>query len=256
MSIESEALGLLEGIFQLQDKDIEDSFDELVQTFASESNIEQAMIEKIAYCKANNLTADDLLEENRISDTNFEQYYQQLSPVKAKLLKIIVQAGVEINKKILEKGLHPIVKVRVQKLEHNEKLPAYAHELGDSGLDVFLTDDIIIPPQGTMKARTGIKVVIPVGYELQVRPKSGMSLNPNNVYLFIANSPGTIDANFREEIEIILKNLSDKPVGFSKGIKIAQLVLCPVIKLQWEEIENVNDFPTERTGGFGSTGEK
>ena len=152
------------------------------------------------------------------------------------------------------------------------KMPAYAH-LTDSGMDVFALEDITIAPGETKLIPIGIKVAIPAGYELQVRPKSGRCLKSK---LRIANTPGTIDAGYRDEIGIIVDNIepfikeakmdgngrlyevlfgSSYTIG--KGEKFAQLVLAEVPKASFFEVESVGAIENDgRNGGFGSTGVK
>ena len=152
------------------------------------------------------------------------------------------------------------------------KMPTYAH-LTDSGMDVYALDDITIAPGETKLIPTGLKVAIPAGYELQVRPKSGRCLKSK---LRIANTPGTIDAGYRDEIGIIVDNIepfikeakmdengrlyevlfgSSHTIG--KGEKFAQLVLCEVPKAVFYQVEHVSDVANDgRNGGFGSSGLK
>lgn len=152
------------------------------------------------------------------------------------------------------------------------KMPAYAH-LTDSGMDVFALEDITIAPGETKLVPIGIKVAIPAGYELQVRPKSGRCLKTK---LRVANAPGTIDAGYRDEIAVIIDNIepfiksaqmgeggilynvefgSSHTIG--AGEKFAQLVLCEVPKAIFYEVEKVADIANDgRQGGFGSTGVK
>lgn len=152
------------------------------------------------------------------------------------------------------------------------QMPAYAH-LTDSGMDVFALEDITIAPGETKLVPTGIKVAIPAGYELQVRPKSGRCLKTK---LRIANTPGTIDAGYRDEIGVIIDNIepfiksadidengrlyniefgSSYTIG--KGEKFAQLVLAEVPKAIFYQVEHVSDIANDgRNGGFGSTGVK
>ena len=156
---------------------------------------------------------------------------------------------------------------------HTEaKMPAYAH-LTDSGMDVYALDDITIAPGETKLVPTGIKVAIPAGYELQVRPKSGRCLKTK---LRVANTPGTIDAGYRDEIGVIIDNIepfiksaqmgeggilynvefgSSYTIG--KGEKFAQLVLAEVPKAIFYQVESVSAVENDgRAGGFGSTGVK
>jgi dUTP pyrophosphatase len=152
------------------------------------------------------------------------------------------------------------------------KMPAYAH-LTDSGMDVFALDDITIAPGETKLIPTGLKVAIPSGYELQVRPKSGRCLKTK---LRVANTPGTIDAGYRDEIGVIIDNIepfiksaemdsegrlynvefgSSYTIG--KGEKFAQLVLCEVPKAIFYEVKSVGEIENDgRAGGFGSSGLK
>ena len=151
-------------------------------------------------------------------------------------------------------------------------MPTYAH-LTDAGMDVYLTEDITIHPGETKLIPTGIKVALPLGYELQVRPKSGRSLKSK---LRISNTPGTIDAGYRDEIGIIVDNIDQvikggeldeagrltgilwgSDITLSKGEKIAQLVLSEVPKAVFYEVESVSVIENDgRKGGFGSTGDK
>ena len=152
------------------------------------------------------------------------------------------------------------------------KMPTYAH-LTDSGMDVYALEDITIAPGETKLIPTGLKVAIPSGYELQVRPKSGRCLKTK---LRIANTPGTIDAGYRDEIGVIVDNIepfiksaqmgeggilynvefgSSHTIG--KGEKFAQLVLCEIPKAVFYQVEHVSDVANDgRNGGFGSSGLK
>lgn len=151
------------------------------------------------------------------------------------------------------------------------KMPTYAH-LTDAGMDVYLTEDVTINPGETVLIPTGIKCAVPLGYELQVRPKSGRSLNSK---LRIANTPGTIDAGYRDEIGIIVDNIDPvirhaemddtgrlynilwgSSIHLEKGEKIAQLVLSEIPKAIFYEVESVAGIGENRQGGFGSTGNK
>lgn len=152
------------------------------------------------------------------------------------------------------------------------KMPTYAH-LTDSGMDIYALEDITIAPGETKLVPTGLKVAIPSGYELQVRPKSGRCLKTK---LRVANTPGTIDAGYRDEIGVIIDNIepfvksaqideagrlynvefgSSYTIG--KGEKFAQLVLCEVPKAVFYQVESVGSIENDgRAGGFGSTGVK
>ena len=162
--------------------------------------------------------------------------------------------------------------IPIEYCREDAKMPTYAH-LADAGMDVYLTEDVIIHPGETKLIPTGIKVALPLGYELQVRPKSGRSLKSK---LRISNTPGTIDAGYRDEIGIIVDNIDPvirgaeiddngrlynvlwgSDITLSKGEKIAQLVLSEVPKAVFYQVDNVSNIENDgRKGGFGSTGDK
>ena len=120
-----------------------------------------------------------------------------------------------------------------------------------AGMDIHadLDAEVTIPPLGRMLVPSGFAIALPQGYEAQVRPRSGLAWRSG---LTILNAPGTIDADYRDEVKILLINLGDQPVRLQRGDRIAQLVVTPVTQVQWHEVE---DLPkTERKGGFGHTG--
>lgn len=130
-------------------------------------------------------------------------------------------------------------------------LPEYAH-MDDSGLDIcaFLEKDLIIKPGERALVQTGIYVAIPDGYEFQVRSRSGLALKKG---IFVLNSPGTIDAGYRNSIGVILYNSSKDDFTVKNGDRIAQLVLQAVPTVVWQKVESLDD--TERgMGGYGSSG--
>lgn len=128
-------------------------------------------------------------------------------------------------------------------------LPEYATG-GSSGVDLQASHETWIPPHGQVLVRTGIRVKIPEGWELQIRPRSGLALKH---WITVLNTPGTIDSDFINELGVILIN--HHPYHFfkiNKGDRIAQAVLCPVGKIEWEVVDELEE--TKRSGGFGSTG--
>lgn len=135
----------------------------------------------------------------------------------------------------------------------NGSLPFYATE-DAAGMDLTAAVDVELAPLQRVLVPTGLKMVIPSGYEGQVRPRSGLALKKG---IGMVNAPGTIDADYRGEIGVILINFSDSIVKLEKGERIAQLVICPVSKARIKQIDSVAEFVTERgEGGFGSTGTK
>lgn len=161
------------------------------------------------------------------------------------------------------------VEVYFEKVTPDAKLPTYAHD-GDAGMDVYANEDYVINPGETVLVKTGIKVAIPKGYELQVRPRSGLSAKTK---LRVANTPGTVDSGFRGEVCVIMENTEDqiqdvlwddecktistvkgRTYNIDKGDRVAQLVLTRYCTASAVEISDVTVIGEDRQGGFGSTG--
>ncbi len=145
------------------------------------------------------------------------------------------------------------VSVQVKILKHFKgELPKYQSHLA-SGMDVCAQlegDQIVVNPNHRVTVPTGLSVQIPSGYEIQVRPRSGWALKEG---MTVLNTPGTIDADYRGEIKIILINLGQGSVTIKDQERIAQIVLAPVTQIKWENVDELGQ--TERgAGGFGSTG--
>lgn len=137
------------------------------------------------------------------------------------------------------------------RLENGAVLPKYETE-GSSGMDVRSIENCSISSNGWKLISTGLFPEIPQGYEIQVRSRSGLSAKSG---IFVLNSPGTVDSDYRGEIKIILANMSSESFTISKGDRIAQLVVTPVTKASVKEVEIISS--TQRgEGGFGSTGKK
>lgn len=143
------------------------------------------------------------------------------------------------------------MKIRVKKLKNAVNLPKYA-TAGSSGLDLYaaIEKPIILLPKQRCNIPTGIAVEIPFGYEGQIRPRSGLAVKHG---ITVLNTPGTIDSDYRGEIKVVLINLGKEKFVIYRGDRIAQLVFTPIVKVEFEEVEELS--PTERgEEGFGSTG--
>ena len=143
------------------------------------------------------------------------------------------------------------VPVQIKRLPHGQDLalPAYATD-GAAGMDVLAAEDVTLTPRMRYPVATGFALAIPEGYEVQVRPRSGLALKHG---ITLPNTPGTIDSDYRGELKVILINLGDADFVIARGDRIAQLVLAPVTLASWDEVDQLDD--TERgAGGFGSTG--
>ncbi len=144
-----------------------------------------------------------------------------------------------------------LVGVQVKRLPHGEglQLPKYATE-GAAGMDVLSAEDVTIAAGARHAVATGLALAIPAGYEIQVRPRSGLALKHG---ITVPNTPGTIDSDYRGELKVILINHGSDPFEIARGDRVAQLVLAPVVQAAWEEVETL-DETARGSGGFGSTG--
>jgi dUTP pyrophosphatase len=145
------------------------------------------------------------------------------------------------------------VAVAVRRLKHGEglPLPAYA-TTGAAGMDLLaaVESPFVIAPGRRALIPTGLALALPPGFELQIRPRSGLALRHG---VLVANSPGTIDEDYRGELQVILLNAGEKEFTVERGTRIAQAVLAPVVRATWREVTELEE--TERgAGGFGSTG--
>lgn len=143
------------------------------------------------------------------------------------------------------------VPILVKRLEHGRglDLPAYA-TAGAAGMDVLSAEDAILPSGGRHAVATGLAFAIAPGYEIQVRPRSGLALKHG---ITVPNTPGTIDSDYRGELKVILINHGSEPFEIRRGDRVAQLVLAPVVQAGWVEVEHL-DETARGEGGFGSTG--
>ncbi|MDR0676106.1 MAG: dUTP diphosphatase [Elusimicrobiota bacterium] len=142
------------------------------------------------------------------------------------------------------------MKVKIIICRENVILPKYEH-IGDAGMDLINAgEDISLGAFERALLPTGIKVAIPEGYELQIRPRSGMALKKG---ITLLNTPGTIDSSYRGEIGIIVFNSNNKPVTITSGERIAQAVLSKFEIIEWDKVDEL-DGTTRKDGGFGSTG--
>ena len=234
----------------------------------------------VAAMASQGYNGEDLTETFEEICKEIDNQLTELSQVKKDWLKQLM--GATINAINETEGISKrFVRIPYEKCHEDAKEPTYAH-VSDSGMDVYALEDITLAPGEQKIIPIGIKVALPAGYELQVRPKSGLSAKTK---LRVANTPGTIDAGYRDEIGVIIENVEPpikdityEPVmntengqidhlqitsilygssyTIGKGQKFAQLVLSEVPKAVLYEVEKVGEIGEDRGGGFGSTGLK
>ncbi len=146
------------------------------------------------------------------------------------------------------------VPVKVARLPHGRDLPLPQYETsGSAGMDVRAAIDtsLSISPGQTVRVPTGLAIAIPAGYEGQIRPRSGLAAKSS---IIVPNSPGTIDSDYRGEVQILLTNLGSEPFEIEPGMRVAQIVFSPVAQADWDEVPELPS--TDRgDGGFGHTGQ-
>ena len=143
------------------------------------------------------------------------------------------------------------ISIALKRLDHGAGLPVPAYATtGAAGMDIVAAEDVTLEPQARRAVATGFAIAIPAGYEVQVRPRSGLALNHGVTCL---NTPGTIDSDYRGEVKVILANLGQERVAITRGDRIAQLVPAPVQHAALVEVDSLDDT-ARGGGGFGSTG--
>ena len=143
------------------------------------------------------------------------------------------------------------IPVKIKRLPHGEglDLPRYATQ-GAAGMDVVAAEDVTLPPGARHAVATGLALAIPPGYEIQVRPRSGLALKHG---ISVPNAPGTIDSDYRGELKVLLINHGSENFAIRRGDRVAQLVLAPVTRAAFSEVDDLDDT-ARGAGGFGSTG--
>jgi dUTP pyrophosphatase len=146
-----------------------------------------------------------------------------------------------------------MTEILIKRLSKNIPLPKYETN-GSSGMDLSanIEKEIEIAPGKTSIIPTGLAVAIPKNFEIQIRPRSGLAAKNQ---ISVLNTPGTIDADYRGELKVILINLGENTFKVEKGLRIAQMILCPVVKATFKEVEELEET-IRGSGGFGSTGAK
>jgi dUTP pyrophosphatase len=173
-----------------------------------------------------------------------------LSENKKEFFTLLFTAIADVHEQLILSGRTQI-EVKITKLNPDAIIPQYAHPT-DAGADVAAVEETTIQPGETKIVKTGIAVAIPAGYEIQIRPRSGLSVKTK---LRIPNAPGTIDTEYRGEIGVPICNTGDIPYVIEKGMKIAQMLIAPTPMIKWDEVATVEELGTTSRGegGFGST---
>ena len=178
-------------LLTMDDEQVEKEKDILFEMFEKSVTEEQVNM-RVGQLRSEGKTIDDLIKENEeLKKADFGKQFE-LSSVKSEIIKKLFDIAIDFNQKIIDKTLRKQVKVPIELMNENVEVPTYAN-YGDAGVDFVAYEDVVIESNTTKIVPTGIKMAIPVGYELQIRPRSGNSLKPAWQPIFVANSPGTIN---------------------------------------------------------------
>lgn len=215
----------------------------ILETYSSPA-IRKQILEEMSVTPIEDLTEELNNLESLIGEIENDN---SLSKSKKSFLINFLRQSAELTESIV-KIPREFVEVKIQKIHEDAIIPQYAHTT-DAGADIYAIEDIAVKPHTTVLVKTGLKVAIPTGYEIQIRPRSGMSLKTT---MRVANTPGTIDAGYRGEVCVIMENTGNLTYNISKGDKIAQMVVMPVPMIKWIETNEL-DITDRGEGGFGST---
>ena len=244
-------LGQILSLTPEQLDEFEAGYEDLIESMA----VNQTLIEEVKQhfkmegCTLNGLLThkETVLAEMRALINNIPDTTERHKALGNKILDVVSI----IYDKVAENYNFTMINIPVEICHENAKIPTYAHN-DDAGFDFYLPEDLEIAPHQTIIAKTGLKMAIPVGFELQVRPRSGMSAKTG---LRVANAPGTIDSGYRDEIGIICWNTSDEILSLKAGDRIAQGVLNEIPRGKFNIVEDITKVVgSNRNGGFGSSG--
>lgn len=245
--VDDEGFTMLFQLLELPDEQFKIAYpaieDELDRLFNSDNNEWDAAVRSAI--KTNNTTKEEIEKSKFIVKTIEED--PTLSLNKKQFLIMLFNSTFEKIEEILKQPNEQIM-IKIEKTHPDAILPSYAN-IGDAGADIYAVEDISIAPKTTVIVPTGLKVAIPIGYEIQIRSRSGLAAKTK---IRVSNGVGTIDSQFRGEIGVIFDNIGTQIYEIKKGDRIAQMVLNQVPTIKWTEVESLDE--TERGEGFGSSG--
>lgn len=244
-------LGQILSLTNEQLDELEGSYEDLINSMAENQTLIEEVKQhfKLEGCTLNGLIAhkENVLAEMRALINNMPETTERHKQLGHKVLDVVAI----LYDKVAENYNFKIVKIPLEICNQNAIIPTYAHD-DDAGFDFYLPEDLEIEAHQTVIAKVGLKMAIPVGYELQIRPRSGLSFKTG---LRVANAPGTVDSGYRDEIGVICWNTSDDKIILKAGERIAQGVLNEIPRGQFHIVEDITKVAgSNRNGGFGSSG--
>jgi dUTP pyrophosphatase len=225
---------------------IKDDFKDSIIQSLSQSNLNSDLIA----VSGQDIDIKDLKEEIATTTEIFSQLFEEIDhDLPQDRIDFFLSLIQGIKEQVIALPERKVIDVVIEKIKDNAIIPTYAHPT-DAGADCYATETITINGFETTVVGLGIKVAIPEGYEIQIRPRSGMSMKTP---IRVANAPGTIDCGYRDEIGIICQNTSMQPYTINEGDRIAQMIIAPSPMINFTE-GKVDNIGNNRNGGFGSSG--
>lgn len=246
---------LLNSIMEMSDEEIKnflDNHDDFLNSLLYNKELINDVKKQM---RLENISTTDMMnnKENLLADMRALTKPIELTEERKQVYEKILEVVNKIYDEAMEDFSRETINVSVELCNINAKVPTYAHK-DDAGFDFYLPEDFTIKAHEYGKiAPTGLKMSIPSGYELQIRPRSGNSVKTT---LRIANAPGTIDCGYANEIGIICDNIGDEDLTFKRGDRIAQGIFAAVPKGKFNVVKDINTVTgINRGGGFGSSGQ-
>ena len=234
---------------QVSDESAKEIIENIYTSF--QESKEEVLAMAVKEIKVNPLDMKKNLEDLYVSRNELFEELKYLSENKQKIIKAIMDLLINLCKEAMERYEENYSTIVHFELLKDTQVPCYAHNT-DAGADVYAPEDFVIPPHSFgVKVPVGFKMAMAEGWEMQVRPRSGMSMKTQ---LRISNTPGTIDAGYRDEVAILFDNFSDEPYYIKAGDRIAQFVISPVYHFKPVVVDSVAAIGDNRQGGFGSSG--
>lgn len=257
----SSLAAMLEMIFETPDEELVASgLDETLLSLLNDQNIEEAVRKQIEDYQAKGLSFEEVEKASKITAEGIEDLIKELMEFgpgeigdhkKVALSKFFEIVG-KINEKIVSDYPREDAEIFIELISNTAKIPQYQNLL-DCGADVYSPEDFTIQPGETFKLPLGFKLSIPPQWELTVRPRSGYSLKTK---MRIANTPGSIDPNFLDEVCLIIDNIGDSPITIKAGDRPAQLKLDRRYVARFTAVKDIANYASgNRGGGFGHTGQ-
>lgn len=248
MGVDNQTLSTFAQILDIPDSIFEANKEEFLKNI--ESGVDETTIDVLKRnCMLKGLTKEQFVEETLAADDTFLKLIEEGKFSSAKK-EVMVATFAKLEKLLKESLFRQKIQVKFEKINPEVKLPTYAHPT-DACADIYAAEEVSIKAGEVVLISTGFKMAVPEGYEVVIRPRSGLSIKST---LIIPNSPGTIDSGYRDEVKVPMRNVGKNTVKIEKGDRIAQMTIKLSPMMDIVEVPSVAAVGEDRKGGFGSTG--